>query len=217
MSRDNPKDKLQKLTIGSISDVQLTVEAQFNPRELQLDRAIAWGKHANVGEEIGQQMEFTGQEGRTLTLELLFDASEYENPAEIVEKIGNLEKLAVSSQPFGTAEVKRRPHHCVVTWAVLASKKEGTYFKCVITGLSVKYTMFNRSGEPLRAVATLKLQEAETVSMMTDAKVPAPSRTAGGGAAPAGSGAAAGGAPAGGAAAPSIVAGTEARSVPGST
>ena len=203
-------EKLTKLTIGSLDDVSVTVSAQFNPRELQLDRAIAWGKHANVGEEIGQQMEFTGQEGRMLTLELLFDASEDQNSTDIAGQIEQLEKLAVSRQPFGTAAVKRRPHHCVVTWGALASRSANSYFKCVITGLAVKYTMFKPNGEPLRAVATLKLQEAETVSMMTDAKVKPPSTTPGGGSA-------AGGAPAGGAAAPSIVAGTEARSVPGQT
>jgi hypothetical protein len=38
-------------------------------------------------------------------------------------------------------------------------------FQCVITQISVKYTMFSNDGRPLRATVTLQLQEANRVSM----------------------------------------------------
>ena len=38
-------------------------------------------------------------------------------------------------------------------------------FKCVIEQISTKYTMFSSGGAPLRATVTLKLKEAERVSM----------------------------------------------------
>jgi hypothetical protein len=38
-------------------------------------------------------------------------------------------------------------------------------FKCVIESISTKYTMFMPDGTPLRATVTLKLKEAERVTM----------------------------------------------------
>ena len=38
-------------------------------------------------------------------------------------------------------------------------------FRCVIESLSTKYTMFDDKGAPLRATCTVKLKEADVVSM----------------------------------------------------
>jgi hypothetical protein len=64
----------------------------------------------------------------------------------------------------------------VATWGATVEK-----FRCVIESLSTKYTMFSDDGVPLRATCTVKLKEADVVSM-----------------AKGGGGAAGGGAPAGG-------------------
>ncbi len=165
---EQSSEKLEKLSIGSLDDPTMTVHAQFNPRELQIERNIAWGKHSNVGQEKGQQMEFTGQDGRTTTIELLFDASE---GGDINGPLLMLEGLAVSKEPSGTTDKKRRPHHCVLAWGSFKTGKDGIsspIFPCVILGLSIKYTMFSPSGKPLRATASVKLQEAEKVSIKAD-------------------------------------------------
>ena len=165
---DESQQPLAKLMIGSLDSPGMTVEAHYNPRELQIDRSISWSKHANVGQERGQQMEFTGQEGRTTTVELLFDASE---KGDINGPLMMLEALAVAKDPLGIIDIKRRPHHCVMVWGSFQTSKgaaASSMFPCVIVGLSIKYTMFSPSGKPLRATASVKLQEAEKVSIKAD-------------------------------------------------
>ena len=39
---DESQQPLAKLMIGSLDEPGMTVEAHFNPRELQIDRNIAW-------------------------------------------------------------------------------------------------------------------------------------------------------------------------------
>jgi hypothetical protein len=106
-------------------------------------------------------LEFTGAEGRSLTLELLFDAFEGKGSPRSVDVQGNvakLEKLAAVRDPTSKDDMKRRPHHCVVVWDNVLPR-----FECVIENLSTKYSMFDSDGTPLRATCTVKLKEAKIV------------------------------------------------------
>jgi hypothetical protein len=169
---DETNQPLAKLMLGSLDEPGLTVKAQFNPRELQISRNITWGKHANVGQERGQQMEFTGQEGRESTVEFLFDATE---GGDIMAELITLETLAVSKEPSGDTDKKRRPHHCVLVWGSFQTSRGAaatSTFPCVITSLTIKYQMFSPGGKPLRASATVVLKEAESVSIAADSPPP---------------------------------------------
>ena len=137
----------------------LQVHAQYNPKELQIDKSVPWkaNPQANKSPEKGIQLEFTGAEGRTMTVELLFDG--YEQNESVAPPIADLNKLASPLEPGSTDENTRRPHLCVVKWGTNPA------FRCVIESLSVKYTMFARDGTPLRATATVKLKEADVVQM----------------------------------------------------
>ena len=172
----------QKISIGSLDDTSLGVNAQYNPKELQIDKNVPWQKH-NKANANGLQLEFTGTEGRTMTVDMLFDA--YEEKKSIRSIVDILQKLATVRDPGSTKDEMRRPHHCVVIWGSVMGGTDNK-FKCVITQISTKYTMFSNAGEPLRATVTLKLQEAERVWM---AAAPAGGAAPGGGAAPAGGGA----------------------------
>jgi hypothetical protein len=159
-----------KLTIKSL-DGGPTVEAQYNPKELEIVKAVPWAKHAaanktNANEEKGGiHLEFTGAEGRTMQIELLFDG--YENKGAIPkggsvsQKVKDLETLASVIDPKSTDENKRRPHWCVIAWG----NKGIPNFRCVIESLSTKYQMFSEDGLPLRASCTIKLKEADLVSL----------------------------------------------------
>lgn len=176
----------QKLTILSL-DTSIQVEAQYNPKELQIDKSIPWSKvnQANQSNEKGIHLEFTGAEGRTMTVELLFDGYETEGNTKkgaVKDLIATLETMASVLDPESKDENRRRPHRCSVSWGQGGMPK----FRCVIESLSTKYTMFSSEGVPLRATCTVKLKEADVVSMAKAA--------AGGGAAPAKGGAPAGGA-----------------------
>jgi hypothetical protein len=165
-----------KLTIGSLDepkDPDFTVEAQYNPKELQVDQNVPWKKpeaatktgtqkgNANSGSGAKGdplEVEFTGAEGRTMTVELLFDGYEPNGrKVDVKGVVEKLTKLATVRFPEEKDEQKRRPHHCIITWG----DKGLPSFQCVIESLSTKYSMFSTDGEPLRATCTVKLKEAK--------------------------------------------------------
>lgn len=163
-----------KLTIGSVdvATPEFTVEAQYNPQELQIDQNVPW-KKPDAANQTGTQkapkggedpiaLEFTGAEGRTMTVELLFDGAEGEKSPRYVnvqKQIAILEALARVRDAKSTKENERRPHQCVVSWGANGLPS----FQCVIESLSTKYLMFDREGTPLRAKCTVKLKEAHAV------------------------------------------------------
>lgn len=186
-----------KITITSIDDSSLSVEAQFNPKELQIDRTVPWSPTGETNKDNksdtsktngGIHLEFTGAQGRTLSVELLFDGFEAQAgdgfKTTVSSRVSTLEELASVRKPGSKKEDDRRPHWCMVTWG---GALRG--FRCVIESLSTKYTMFDDAGTPLRATCTVKLKEADSVKAKAEG---------GGGAGAGGGGAPAGGAPAGG-------------------
>jgi hypothetical protein len=160
-----------KLTIGSLDDSSQTVKAQYNPKELQVDQAVPWKKPDSANKtgsqggsgagDGGKTLEFTGAEGRTMSVELLFDGYEPGNgrAVDVASQVKILETLAAVRDPNRKEEEYRRPHHCVVSWGDRGLPK----FKCVIESLTTKYSMFSSDGQPLRATCTVKLKEADAV------------------------------------------------------
>ena len=156
-----------KLTIGSLDDGGLTVTAQYNPKELQVDQAVPWKKPDSANKSGAQAntevvLEFTGADGRRMSVEMLFDGFEPQNgrSVDVAGQVGILEQMAAVRDPKSKSENMRRPHHCIVSWGDRGLPK----FKCVIESLSTKYTMFSSDGKPLRATCTVKLREADKVN-----------------------------------------------------
>ncbi len=149
-----------RIYIGSLDDGGLVVTAQYNPKELQIQKNVPWQKHQK-GNTDGLQYEFTGAEGRTMTLDMLFDGVEEDE--SIADTVGMLETLAKVRDATSSDPEMRRPHHCVVVWGTVMGDDQR--FQCVITQITAKYTMFSADGRPLRATVTLQLQEATRVSM----------------------------------------------------
>jgi hypothetical protein len=139
-----------KLTIGSLDDSDLEVEAHYNPQELAIDKQLAWAERPR-----GEHVELTGAPKRGMTIELLFDG--YEAGHTVAAEITVLETLSSIRDKVPPEEHKKRPHHCVVVWGDRGIRP----FRCVIESLVVKYTMFDTYGAPLRATCTVKLKEAE--------------------------------------------------------
>jgi hypothetical protein len=166
----------QKFSIGSLDKPTLEVDAQFNPKELQFDRALNWADHlaiADQGKSPGQ--EYTGARAETVKVDLLFDG--YENKGNLHSHLSamgtvesNIRKLralvAVEVPVFvkdrKTGKVKgvhARPHYCVATWGT--GRDAMPRFECVIETLSVKYQAFDANGNILRAMVTLGLKAAD--------------------------------------------------------
>jgi len=172
MSSSDPfSQPTAKLTIGSLDESGVQVQAQYNPKELQVDQTVPW-KKPDAANQTGTQkssssddpiaLEFTGAEGRTMSVELLFDQYEEFGGGRVVNvasQVAILETLARVRDPKSSDEKMRRPHQCVVAWGGRGLPS----FKCVIESLSTKYTVFSSDGEPLRATCTVKLKEAHAV------------------------------------------------------
>jgi hypothetical protein len=158
----NAKSANFLVSIASLDD-GTTVKAQYNPKELQVDRSVPWTKHANKNTDGGLQLEFSGADGRGVSLELFFDESE--SNGTVMGSLEALEKLAKIRVPGSTKDEEKRPHHCVLVFGMVYAKP----FKCVIESLSTKLTMFNPAGLPIRATVNLKLKEADSVMMKKEA------------------------------------------------
>ena len=168
MSFTNTEEKA-RLYIGNIDPIDggdVHVFGDYNPKELQVDKSMPWSKHSysNKNGDTAQNdrgnlhLEFTGAEGRSMTIELMFDG--YEANESVAPRVASLEKLTSVMDPQADDEKKRRPPMCVVAWGNKGLPK----FTCVIESLSTKYTMFGPDGTPLRATCTVKLKEADTLS-----------------------------------------------------
>ena len=154
-----------KIMIGSKDEPSIFVEAQYNPKELEIGKGVPWSKvneanKANQGSNQNQgiHLEFTGAEGRSLSVEMLFDGVEDPANSKVQASVQKLEQLASVRRPGSQEEQYKRPHRCLVVWGSTVS------MSCVIENLSVKYEMFSSDGTPLRARATVKLKEADVVT-----------------------------------------------------
>jgi len=147
-----------KFMIGSIPEEhndEITVEAQFNPKELQIESPIGWAEHKAISAQsvATKPMEFTGMGAETIKVELVFDAFEDDSDL-VVQQIKRLKQMASVREPHSsnTKDPNQRPSYCVATWGTQAP------FRCVIEAISVKYTMFGFDGTPVRASVTLSLK-----------------------------------------------------------
>jgi len=149
-----------KVTISSI-DTGLKVEAQFNPKDLQVDKNVTWNKKPDPKQNL-PGLEYTGADARTMSLELLFDEAETGNSVQ--DKVSVLLTLASTigdPTASGTPEDKKRPHKVAVIWG---DSRKIPEFKGVIASVTTKYTMFKADGTPVRATCNVKFTEADVVS-----------------------------------------------------
>jgi len=150
-------DPSAKLKIVSLElPTEVTVKAQFNPKEVGVDRSVPWQKQKKKGPA---DLEYTGGEPKTMSLELMFDG--FEQNESIQSSIADLYKL---TEPMADKGDKARPTKVAVIWG-----SEGAdnlpKFESVIESVSVKYTMFSPDGKVLRATANLKLKEANNLKV----------------------------------------------------
>lgn len=164
-----PPDQLFALTIFSPDPPYPKVSCQYNPKELQVERAVPWTEHkttnsgqpAKKGEAQNERgalsLEFTGTQPRNVTVEMLFDG--YEKNQSVIPQLSVLEQLATVRDGSSKVEEMRRPYRCVVVWGEVMRN-----FRCVIENLSIKYQMISPDGKVLRATATVKLKEADIMA-----------------------------------------------------
>jgi len=145
-------DPLAKLSIITLEGVPVTVTAQFNPKEVSVDKAVPWQPQKKKGVA---DLEYTGGTPMTMGFELLFDGFELGMPVQ-----GEIAKLHQMTAHMGDSGDQKRPPKVKVIWGPGLDSVNLPQFNAVVESVSVKYTMFSPDGLVLRATATLKLKEA---------------------------------------------------------
>jgi len=152
----DPRAKLKILALDPPRTTHKVV-AQFNPKEVQIDKAVPWQKHNHRGTS---KLEYTGSDPRSMSLELLFDG--FETGQSVQPAIDDLNRL---TEHIGTAVDEKRPPRVKVIWGPGTDSVSLPEFSGVVESVSVKYTMFSGDGVVLRATATVKLKEAPLVGI----------------------------------------------------
>jgi hypothetical protein len=135
-------------------DRRTVLNAQYNPKEIQVDRSADWTETPNSK---GNQPELTyaSTKGRTLSLELMFDTYEAgEDVHEMYVKhlVGLMD--VINAEP-DAREDEKRPPRVQLAWGGKMPKFIG-----VVASVSTKYTLFLPGGTPVRAICTCKFTEA---------------------------------------------------------
>ena len=121
-------------------------EAQFNPKEIEVDRTIPWLYHRLVP----GVLQYLGFEPARMSFELLFDG--VEQSKSVQPRLDTLHRLS------SVDDTLHSPPRVKVAWGSAAGAMPT--FDGVIEAVSVHYLKFAGNGAPLRATATVKLIEA---------------------------------------------------------
>ncbi|MFI5385009.1 MAG: LysM peptidoglycan-binding domain-containing protein [Fimbriimonadales bacterium] len=143
---------LTKATLTNL-DTNEKIECLFNPTEYSIAKTNTWQAKPIVGKNV-PKLDFTGGGSRTLSLELMFDVFEKQGE-DVRTHIDKLWKLTMIDEAKKSSKTNRsRPPLCLFQWG------GNWHFKAAITSLTVKYTLFRQDGTPVRATATVSLEEA---------------------------------------------------------
>ena len=156
----DPKAKLKIIGLDGVNNNK-TVEAQFNPKELQITKAVPWQKQKKSKE--AADLEYTGAEPMAMSVELLFDG--YEEGKSVVDRLKMVHLLA---DPEPTL---KRPSKVKVIWGTDTSTQDFPgisdqlpEFTGVIESVDTKYTMFASDGTVLRATVNIKFKQARDLA-----------------------------------------------------
>ena len=133
---------------------RVVVEAQFNPKEIGIDKSIPWQLQEKKGPA---DLEFNSGLPMTMDVELMFDG--FESGSSIQ---GEIDKLHTLSDADATL---KRPPKLKVVWGPEGAEGQMPKFEGVIEALAVRYLMFDADGKPLRATVRLKFKEANNIKV----------------------------------------------------
>ena len=142
---------MEKLKIAGLEGKtrRIVVEAQFNPKEIEIEKAVPWQRQPKKGPA---DLEFSAGQPKTMDFELMFDGAE--SGSSIQDEIDKLH--AFSSIDTGL----KRPPKLKVVWGQEGAEGVMPKFDAVIEALAVKYLLFDAHGRPLRATVRLRFKEA---------------------------------------------------------
>jgi nucleoid-associated protein YgaU len=143
----------------ALSQIQGSARGQeivftFNPKEFSISKSATWKRTGQRGAKTAAMPQFTGSAPATLTVEVFLDSSEEKNPS-VAPKVQKLLD-AVTPLQKTVSENNPSPPWVVFGWGRFMS------FVAVLKQVNAKYTMFRSDGTPIRATASLTLEEVPT-------------------------------------------------------
>jgi len=128
------------------------VEFMFNPKEYSISKSATWTA-ARVVDKAVTMPQFGGGGPAKLTVEVFLDATEpTRRPASLRAALTKLFDCCGPLMDTVTKNVPSPPF-VIFGWGTTMS------FPAILTAVTVKYTMFRPDGTPVRASATLTLEE----------------------------------------------------------
>jgi nucleoid-associated protein YgaU len=139
--------KGSKLQFGSATSGDAIV-AMFNPNKLTVSRSVQW-ENQKAAKRDNPEMQFTGAEPATLSIDLLFDTYDTPDPEDAKQSV----KLVYTNKLLYLTTVeqhgdKHRPPVCRLQWG-----DQGVIFQGVLQQLETSFTMFTTTGVPVRATS----------------------------------------------------------------
>lgn len=131
----------------------------FNPNSYSVEKSVSWDSSGGAGETQRKfnapALTFGGGGSRTLSLELFYDVTESDDKNKDVRK--ETGKLVALTRIMAD---RKNPHPpvCKISWG-RKIKNSDFPFTGVITSLTQRFTLFSRTGEPLRATVNVSFKE----------------------------------------------------------
>jgi hypothetical protein len=148
-------DKIKLMNV----DTRQEVACLYNPAEYTITKTADYDVSKQTGKDMGPS-KFSGGNPRQLQMELFFDVYETEN-ADVRDNVTPLWDLIYVNDDKKAGQTGRgRPPRIQIVWGRNHLSTSSDKITWVMTNLQVRYTLFRDNGVPVRAVATVSMQEA---------------------------------------------------------
>jgi len=131
-----------------------TLEFSFNPSEYSVSKSAKWETPPNMKDKAGGKPHFKGSDPQTISMQIFFD--DWESAVgDVTKQVDQLFAWCAPSRMSVSAE-KHQPSPLVFFWGSNSQLADRKFY---LEKVNVKYTMFGRTGNPLRATADISLKE----------------------------------------------------------
>ncbi len=151
---------LTKATITNLDDKDSEpIECMFNPSEYSVQKRNTWSKTQTSGTNL-PEVEFSGGEPATLSMDLLFDTFQSREDVRKVYTDRIWALMLVNDEVKDSSNNKSRPAHVHFQWGKSWS------FDAVITSIDQSFTLFLEDGTPVRATLKISFQQLKDESLL---------------------------------------------------
>ncbi len=147
-------DKFE-ITYKDSKDDYVYFPFQYNPNQLSISKSVVWEGFAVSGED-STKKQFSSGKAKTLSIgDVLFDTSMFKSISVYKKYIRYLEAMTLGQEY--TKEGITRPPILTLSWG-----NGGYFFEAILINLNYEFSMFDRSGIPIRASVSFEFEEIIT-------------------------------------------------------